>query len=196
MHKKILALAISALMLISVLSVIQLPLANAALTTTHLNLTTKKTAAEGVPIHTLPTDGTCRMLPNTPYWDNSSARGKLYPTDAVNNNTAYGSPFCVFLHPGVGDANKTGWSHTLDTLYGTQYALGYVAPVRPTREVQLRSSQASHSLMLRHVKCLTSILTMRSCPAHLTASETSRLTSKSSPRSLVFESMCHLSSSG
>ena len=111
-------------MLISVLSVIQLPLANAQLTTTHLNLTTKTTDAEGVPIHTLPTDGTCRMLPNTPFWDNSSARGKLYPTDAVNNNTAYGSPFCVFLHPGVGDANKTGWSHTLDTLYGTQYAFG------------------------------------------------------------------------
>jgi len=122
LHKKILALAISALMLISILSVIQ-P-ANAALTTTHLNLTTKKTADEGVPIHTLPTNDTCRMLPKTPFWDNSTARGALYPAVATQNETAYGSPFCVFLHPGVADANKTGWSHTLDTLYGTQVAFG------------------------------------------------------------------------
>lgn len=113
-------------MLISVLSVIQLPLANAALTTTMLDLTAKTTtvAAGGIPIHTLPTNATCRMLPKTPFWDNSTARGKLYPSVAAYNETAYGSPFCVFLHPGVEDANKTGWSHTLDTLYGTQFAFG------------------------------------------------------------------------
>jgi hypothetical protein len=30
------------------------------------------------------------------------------------------SPMCVFLHPGVADAYKIGWSHTLDTLWNTQ----------------------------------------------------------------------------
>jgi len=30
------------------------------------------------------------------------------------------SPFCVFLHPGVEDSYKPGWSHTLDTLWGNQ----------------------------------------------------------------------------
>jgi hypothetical protein len=30
------------------------------------------------------------------------------------------SPMCVFLHPGVADAYKIGWSHTLDTLWSTQ----------------------------------------------------------------------------
>ena len=28
---------------------------------------------------------------------------------------------CVFLRPGVSDSYKIGWSHTLDTLWGTQY---------------------------------------------------------------------------
>ena len=32
----------------------------------------------------------------------------------------FGSPICVFLHPGITDASKPGWSHTLDTLWGTQ----------------------------------------------------------------------------
>ena len=32
----------------------------------------------------------------------------------------FGSPICVFLHPGVADSSKPGWSHTLDTLWGTQ----------------------------------------------------------------------------
>jgi len=31
------------------------------------------------------------------------------------------SGVCVFLRPGVTDSYKTGWSHTLDTLWGTQY---------------------------------------------------------------------------
>jgi len=31
-----------------------------------------------------------------------------------------GSPICVFLHPGVEDTYKPGWSHTYDTLWGTQ----------------------------------------------------------------------------
>jgi hypothetical protein len=30
------------------------------------------------------------------------------------------TPICVFLHPGIEDAYKPGWSHTLDTLWGTQ----------------------------------------------------------------------------
>jgi len=29
-------------------------------------------------------------------------------------------PFCVVLHPGVGETYKSGWSQTLDTLWGTQ----------------------------------------------------------------------------
>jgi len=29
----------------------------------------------------------------------------------------HGSPMCVFLHPGIADAWKPGWSHTLDTLW-------------------------------------------------------------------------------
>lgn len=29
-------------------------------------------------------------------------------------------PMCVFLHPGVADPYKAGWSQTLDTLWGTQ----------------------------------------------------------------------------
>jgi hypothetical protein len=33
---------------------------------------------------------------------------------------SFGSPVCVFLHPGVEDEYKPGWSHTLDTLWGTQ----------------------------------------------------------------------------
>jgi hypothetical protein len=32
----------------------------------------------------------------------------------------FGSPVCVFLHPGIGDSYKPGWSHTLDTLWDTQ----------------------------------------------------------------------------
>jgi len=31
-----------------------------------------------------------------------------------------GAPFCVFLHPGVEDAYKPYWSHTLGTLWGNQ----------------------------------------------------------------------------
>jgi len=29
-------------------------------------------------------------------------------------------PMCVFLNPGVADSDKPGFSHTLDTLWGTQ----------------------------------------------------------------------------
>ena len=124
-------------MLISILSVIQ-P-ANAALTTTtKLDLTDKnvETGEGGTAIHTLPTNDTCRNQGHTPYWDNSTSGGTRYPTAAAYNETAYGSPFCVFLHPGVGDANKTGWSHTLDTLYGTQYAYGKddVLPYNPVAD--------------------------------------------------------------
>jgi len=36
--------------------------------------------------------------------------------------TTFGNddPFCVFLHPGADDSWKPAWSHTLDTLWGTQ----------------------------------------------------------------------------
>jgi len=34
------------------------------------------------------------------------------------------SPMCVFLHPGVADAYKMGWSHTLDTLWSSQDMTG------------------------------------------------------------------------
>lgn len=37
-------------------------------------------------------------------------------------------PLRVYLHPGVSDSYKQGWSHTLDTLWGTQGA-GFVTPV-------------------------------------------------------------------
>lgn len=33
---------------------------------------------------------------------------------------SYGSPICVFLHPGIEDEYKPGWSHTLDTLWDVQ----------------------------------------------------------------------------
>ena len=32
----------------------------------------------------------------------------------------HSSPICVFLHPGIPDAYKSGWSHTLDTLWDAQ----------------------------------------------------------------------------
>ena len=86
-------------MLISILSVIQLPVAK----------------ADQQQVHTAPQ---CYQASDY-YWDNSTTRNKVGP-----QTVSYGSPFCVFLHPGVADGYKTGWSHTLDTLYGTQFALG------------------------------------------------------------------------
>jgi len=41
---------------------------------------------------------------------------------AGSNSKGTTDPFCVFLHPGAADTYKSGWSQTLDTLYGTQYA--------------------------------------------------------------------------
>jgi hypothetical protein len=43
-----------------------------------------------------------------------------YPGGALNDPTITGgySPVCVFLHPGVGDNYKPGFSHTLGTLWG------------------------------------------------------------------------------
>jgi len=45
-------------------------------------------------------------------------------------------PFCVYLHPGAGDSYKTGWSHTLNTLWGTQ-ELAHV-PGTPNTNAQTR----------------------------------------------------------
>lgn len=38
-------------------------------------------------------------------------------TDQRTCVTYHSSPMCVFLHPGIDDAWKSGWSHTLDTLW-------------------------------------------------------------------------------
>jgi len=77
------------------------------------------------------------------YWDNSSGT-------TLTGLQSFGSPLCVFLHPGVADSYKSGWSHTLDTLYGTQYGLGASAvlpkspvntaifPGKPLTNVQTR----------------------------------------------------------
>jgi hypothetical protein len=46
-------------------------------------------------------------------------------------------PFCVFLHPSVTDAYKPGWSHTLDTLRGTQ-AAPQPTPGQPDTNAQTR----------------------------------------------------------
>ena len=43
----------------------------------------------------------------------ASADGELWKCHTT-------SGVCVFLRPGVSDSYKTGWSHTLDTLWGTQ----------------------------------------------------------------------------
>lgn len=45
------------------------------------------------------------------------------------------SPFCVFLHPGIEDAYKPHWSHTLDTLFGSQSA---PVPGKPDTNAQTR----------------------------------------------------------
>jgi len=61
------------------------------------------------------------------------------PTACPNAATPaanYGSPFCVYLHPGAVDAYKSGWSHTLDTLNGTQAAPGH--PGQPDTNPQTR----------------------------------------------------------
>jgi hypothetical protein len=42
------------------------------------------------------------------------------PNVSCTVNSLFTSPFCVYLHPGVNDTYKYGWSHTLDTLWGTQ----------------------------------------------------------------------------
>ena len=42
------------------------------------------------------------------------------PQHPGRRSTWHDSPICVFLHPGKSDQYKLGWSHTLDTLWGTQ----------------------------------------------------------------------------
>ena len=42
------------------------------------------------------------------------------PQHPSRRSTWHDSPICVFLHPGKSDQYKLGWSHTLDTLWGTQ----------------------------------------------------------------------------
>jgi hypothetical protein len=54
---------------------------------------------------------------------------------ACNEKSLYGSPFCVFLHPGIEDTYKSGWSHTLDTLFGSQSA---PVPGKPDTNPQTR----------------------------------------------------------
>jgi hypothetical protein len=48
------------------------------------------------------------------------------------------APMCVFLHPGVADTFKPGWSHTLDTLWGTQDGAGLPPPGTPGDNAQTR----------------------------------------------------------
>jgi hypothetical protein len=48
------------------------------------------------------------------------------------------SPMCVFLHPGIADDYKLGWSHTLDTLWGTQDGAGLPPPGTPGDNAQTR----------------------------------------------------------
>ena len=49
------------------------------------------------------------------------ALSTIPPAQAQENDTeCVTHPFCVFLHPGVEDIYKPGWSQTLDTLWGTQ----------------------------------------------------------------------------
>jgi len=46
------------------------------------------------------------------------ALSSVPPVQAQDECETY--PMCVFLHPGVADSDKPGFSHTLDTLWGTQ----------------------------------------------------------------------------
>jgi len=49
-----------------------------------------------------------------------------------------GSPMCVFLNPGIADDFKPGWSHTLDTLWGTQDGALFPPPGSPDDNAQTR----------------------------------------------------------
>lgn len=51
---------------------------------------------------------------------------------------ANGSPMCVFLNPGIADDFKIGWSHTLDTLWGTQDGALFPPPGSPENNAQTR----------------------------------------------------------
>jgi len=65
------------------------------------------------------------------------ARAQSYDQrDLCATKDLNGSPFCVFLHPGVEDAYKPHWSHTLDTLNGTQEGLHL--PGTPNTNAQTR----------------------------------------------------------
>jgi hypothetical protein len=48
------------------------------------------------------------------------------------------SPMCVFLNPGIADDFKIGWSHTLDTLWGTQDGALFPPPGSPEDNAQTR----------------------------------------------------------
>jgi len=45
---------------------------------------------------------------------------KFQSENAYTTNLLPAPPLCVFMHPGVTDGYKIGWSHTLDTLWGMQ----------------------------------------------------------------------------
>ena len=48
------------------------------------------------------------------------ALGTIPPAKAQTETECQTHPMCVFLHPGLADASKPGFSHTLDTIWGTQ----------------------------------------------------------------------------
>ena len=57
---------------------------------------------------------------------------------AADLTTHFPAPFCVFLHPGVNDTYRHGWSHTLGTLWGSDYP-GYTGvPGTPDNNAQTR----------------------------------------------------------
>jgi len=59
------------------------------------------------------------------------------PRDAVDRVPCdTEGPMCVFLHPGVADSYKEGWSHTLGTLWGLDS--GQVVPGQPGTNAQTR----------------------------------------------------------
>jgi len=80
-------------------------------------------------ISTAQADGTARIeAPNISAAVDSCSR----ENEAIQNE----APMCVFLHPGVSDTYKEGWSHTLDTLWGTQK--GAPNPGQPDTNDQTR----------------------------------------------------------
>lgn len=99
MNKKVLAVALATLMILGILPAL-VPMATAA----KVNYTTRTPAPD----------------PRDPVVNGTCAQYQSENAIAPARTALPIPPMCVFLHPGVADTYKTGWSHTLDTLWGMQ----------------------------------------------------------------------------